>query len=160
MLKYRKIVIIRKKKPYITLLPFSKFSPRSRLLLSSSMAIWLLTYGPWFSQAMITVVPLMDRVPKQTKKGECVCLFDPTVWPLIYHLQKLRQLNASWTLASSRVSIFFTQAHSVVSYFTISYYYNYYYLVVVVVVAEAAKKESGVYFHFSSSCSSSSFSYD
>ena len=39
-------------------------------------------------------------------------------------------------------------AHSVVSYFTISYDYNYYYLVVVVVVAEAAKKESGIYFHF------------
>ena len=44
------------------------------------------------------------------KKGECVCLFDPTVWPLIYHLQKLRQLNASWTLAfSTRVNIFFAK---------------------------------------------------
>ena len=43
------------------------------------------------------------------KKGECVCLFDPTVWPLIYHLQKLRQLNASWTLAFSGVSIFFAR---------------------------------------------------
>ena len=97
--------MIRKKKPYITLLPFSKFSPRSRLLLSSSMAIWLLTYGPWFSQAMITEVPLMDRVPKQTKK-RWMCLL---IWP--YSLTPYLSFTKIKTTECILNSCFFESKH-------------------------------------------------